>query len=88
MKASTLINKLQQLISEHGDLPVNFDACVGDYSISEIAVYDRNGNLPSMVEPASEFYIHLATAPIPPSNHSTAGLEDERDSRISKIQDW
>lgn len=59
MKASTLINELQNLIREHGDLPVNFDGRVGDSSIGEIAVYDRNGNGPSTGEPASEFYIHL-----------------------------
>lgn len=59
MKASELINELQNLIREHGDLPVNFDGGGFDSSVENVYVYDRNGNDPSTEDPAAEFYIHL-----------------------------
>ncbi|MEV5054644.1 hypothetical protein MRBLRH13_000225 [Agrobacterium radiobacter] len=58
MKASKLIKELQQLISEHGDLPVNYDGGSGDLSVGDIIAYDQIGNDPSATSPAAEFYIH------------------------------
>lgn len=63
MKASELIQTLQKLVDEHGDLPVNGASEYDDRHVDEICPYNRGGDNPTDDHPAVEFYIHLAGTP-------------------------
>jgi hypothetical protein len=55
MKASEVIERLQEMIAVHGDLPVNTNG--GDIRLLE--PYDKWGGHPDGLDrPAVEFFIH------------------------------
>ena len=55
MKASEVIERLQELIKEHGDLVVNYNLEGKDASVLSIEFYDDSGNDSGEIV---EFYIH------------------------------
>ena len=73
MKASELISELQNLMNEHGDLPVIFWGGSCDSSVDNIFAYDKDGNDPSAHEPAAEFYIHVGSRAALSTPHTPTG---------------
>ena len=51
MKATKVITQLQELIEEHGDLPVRY---LGDNDVDDVVWYDKDGDNQSE---AVEFYL-------------------------------
>lgn len=73
MKASELISELQNLMNEHGDLPVHFCGGSCDYSVDDVIAYNKDGNYPSADEPAAEFYIHEGSRASLSTPHTPTG---------------
>lgn len=59
MDASELIHKLQELVKEHGDLPVRYEGFDGAaQEPNGVAAYTEYGNYPDSERPAVEFWLH------------------------------
>lgn len=55
MKASELIARLQELMKEHGDLPVRYYLIFADTDVEEVCAYDDGGDVEG---PRVEIFLH------------------------------